>query len=71
MHDIQHIAGTDSKTQARRENEVFNACRANEAREARGNVTFSNTLYSGGHEVYLRDEAGVVVLICKVDEYDV
>jgi hypothetical protein len=71
MYDIQHIAGTDSKTQACRENEVFDACRANEKREPRGNVTFSNTLVGGDHEVYLRDEDGVVVLICKVDQFDV
>ena len=71
MYDIQHIHGTDSKTQAARENEVFDACRANQNREARGNVTFSNTLVDGDHEVYLRDAEGVVVMICKVDEYDV
>lgn len=68
MHNIQHLS-TDLADQAHRENEIFDACRANPNREPRGRVTFRPTIY--GHEASLRDAEGVVVTIAHVDEFDV
>ena len=48
---------------------IFNACRANEAREPKGNVTFKR-FWSGEHEAALRDADGVVVAIAIVDQFD-
>lgn len=49
---------------------IFNACRSNEKREERGNVSFM-LCANGSHEAILRDEAGVVIALANVDEYDV
>jgi hypothetical protein len=49
---------------------IFNACRANEKREARHNVTF--LLMTNGHyEAALRGDDGYVVALAAVDENDI
>lgn len=67
MYDIQHL---DPREPSALENEIFDACRANPKRENRGRVSF-RVLVTGAHEAALRDAEGVVVLIAKVDEFDV
>jgi hypothetical protein len=49
---------------------IFNACRANEKREARHNVTFA-LMTNGHHEAALRDDSGYVVALAAVDESDI
>lgn len=51
-------------------NAIFNACRANEKREARNNVTF-HMMTNGHYEAALRDDSGYVVALAAVDESDV
>lgn len=49
---------------------IMNACRANPARETRGNVSFLPTPVIGGHEAIVRNAYGIVVALANVDEFD-
>jgi hypothetical protein len=68
MYDIEHLS-QNAAVQAKNENAIFDACRANENREAKGRVTFM-LLASGDYQAALRDEDGIVVTLCKVDKFD-
>lgn len=65
MHSLTH---TKDITETKAMDAIFNACRANPSREAKGNVTFRPTI--SGHEAALRNAEGVVIALANVDEFD-
>lgn len=48
---------------------IFNACRANESRLPKGNVTFK-AIGINKHMAYVHDNDGNVIASAIVDEYD-
>lgn len=66
MYNIQTAGITEGKAVEL----ILNACRANENREDRMNVTFN--WFACGHlyEATLRNEEGFVVAIACVDQFD-
>jgi hypothetical protein len=71
MQSIQTIASFPNHTAM---SMIFDACRANSARQPRTletghSVTFT-LLANGGHQACLRNSSGVVVALANVDEFD-
>lgn len=66
MQNLTHAAAT---TEGKATEAIFNACRANPQRNAKGAVTF-RLMANGNHEAALRDNDGVVIAIAHVDEFD-
>ncbi len=66
MMNLTHAA---TITEGKATEAIFNACRGNEDRAPKGNVTFRVTMT--GHEAALRDADGVVIALANVDEFDI
>lgn len=69
MHNIRNLTKMDPNTMAQLENEIFDACRANEQRETRGRVSFTR-LPCGDHSAMVRDSKCTVLLTATVDRFD-
>jgi hypothetical protein len=67
---MMNLTHTAEITEGKAMEAIFNACRANEARQPKGNVTFL-LMANGNHEAALRDSDGVVVALAEVDKFDV
>jgi hypothetical protein len=65
MRNIETFGITESKAI----DLIFNACRANEVREPKGNVSFL-LMANGDHEATLRNAQGMVVAFATVDKFD-
>lgn len=66
---MMNLTHTAEITEGNAMEAIFNACRANEDRAPKSNVTF--TVTTNGHEAALRDANGVVVALADVDQYDI
>lgn len=66
---MMNLTHTAEITEGKAMEAIFQACRANEARAPKGNVTFRVTIH--GHEAALRDANGVVVALADVDQFDI
>ena len=66
---MMNLTHTAAITEGKAMQAIFNACRANESRQPKGNVTFTATIH--GHEAALRDSEGVVIALADVDQFDV
>lgn len=69
MHDIRNVTKAAPAVAAKFENEIFDACRANEKRERSGRVSFIR-LACGDHQAMLRDEKNLVLMLATVDRFD-
>ena len=66
---MMNLTHTAAITEGKAMDAIFNACRDNEDRAPKGNVTFTVTIH--GHEAALRDTDGVVVALADVDQFDI
>lgn len=69
MYNIRNITKMDPSVMSQLENEIFDACRANEKRETRGRVSFI-ALPCGDHSAMVRDSKSMVLLTATVDRFD-
>ncbi|ABL96783.1 hypothetical protein BcepF1.052 [Burkholderia phage BcepF1] len=63
------IRNTNAITETAAIEAIFNACRSNDARAPKDNVTF-RLLANGEYEATLRDADGVVIAQAIVDKFD-
>lgn len=64
-----HMLINPGITEGKAADAIFDACRANEAREDKGGVKF-NLMTDGNYAAVLRDDAGVILAVAVVDKFD-
>ena len=67
---MRNLIHTAAITEGKAANMIFDACRANERREAKLNVSFRRFASGNEWEAALRDADGVVIAIATVDSDD-
>jgi hypothetical protein len=68
---MRELIHTQDITEGKATEAIFNACRANPKREAKGGVTFRMLADGNQHEAALRNDEGVVIALAYVDQFDV